>query len=290
MLRRGFVGLLTCACLAFLAGCQSSPVVGGQPRAKMMPQVISLSPSTTELTSKFDVNQNLIGRTANCNFPTTTISSAEVVMDGTAPDYEKIAALKPDVVIYDKSLFSESEISKIDQLGIKTVAWDPLTFEDYRRQIFTMASAIGGEMTTSEYIDSIFRGFAQARGVLAEKGIEKPGMMFLIGQPGSYLAPGSESFWADILRQCGVNPVGPAGKAFAPINVEAIIQADPQVIFTSSGVGTKILGDPRLQSVAAVKNKRVYDIDTDVLVRRGSRVEVLVDTIGVAIGKLRAQN
>lgn len=290
MLRRGFIGLLTCACLAFLAGCQSGPVVGGQPRAKDMPQVISLSPSTTELTSKFDVNRNLIGRTANCNFPPTTIASAEVVMDGTAPDYEKIAALKPDVVIYDKSLFSESEIGKIDQLGIKTVAWDPLTFEDYRRQLFTMASAIGGEMTTSEYIDSIFRGFAQARGVLSEKGIEKPGMMFLIGQPGSYLAPGSESFWADILRQCGAEPVGASGKAFAPINVEAIIQANPQVIFTSKGVGAKVLADPRLQSVAAVKNRRVYDVETDVLVRRGARVEMLVDSIGVAIGKLRAQN
>lgn len=112
----------------------------------------------------------------------------------------------------------------------------------------------------------------------------------LIGQPGSYLAPGTDSFWADILRQCGVNPLGPKAKAFAPINVEAIVQADPQVIFTSTGVGAKVLGDPRLQTVAAVKNKRVYEIETDVLVRRGARIDMLVDSIGVAIGKLRAQN
>lgn len=290
MLRRGALGLLTFISLAVLAGCQSGPVIGGQPRATAAPTVVSLSPSTTELTSKFDLNRTLIGRSSSCNFPPTSIDSAEIVMEGTVPDYEKIAALKPDVVIYDKSLFSENEVGKIDQLGIKTVSWDPLTFEDYRKQLFTMASAIGGEMTTSEYIDSVFRGFAQARGVLSEKGISNPGMMMLIGQPGSYLAPGTDSFWADILRQCGVNPLGPKAKAFAPINVEAIVQADPQVIFTSTGVGAKVLGDPRLQTVAAVKNKRVYEIETDVLVRRGARIDMLVDSIGVAIGKLRAQN
>lgn len=290
MLRRGFFGLASIVGLAVLAGCQSGPVVGGQPRETAMPQVVSLSPSTTELTSKFDVNRNLIGRSANCNFPQATIASAEVVMEGTTPDYEKIAELKPNVVIYDKSLFSENEISKIDQLGIKTVAWDPLTFDDYRKQLFTMSSAIGGEMTTSEYIDSVYRGFSLCRGVLSEKGITNPVMMVLIGQPGSYLAPGTESFWADILRQCGASPAGPAAKAFAPINVEAIIQANPQVIFTSTGVGTKILSDPRLQSVSAVKTKRVYDVETDVLVRRGARVEMFVDSISVAIGKLQAQN
>lgn len=290
MLRRGVLGLLTCVSLAVLAGCQSGPVIGGQPRATASPQVVSLSPSTTELISKFDVNRNFIGRSANCNFPPTTIDSAEIVMEGTVPDYEKIAALKPNVVIYDKSLFSESEIGKIDQLGIKTVAWDPLTFEEYRKQIFTMASEIGGEMTTSEYIDAVYRGFAQSRGVLSEKGINNPTLMVLIGQPGSYLAPGTESFWADILRQCGANPAGPAAKAFAPINVEAIIQANPQIIFTSTGVGTKVLGDPRLKGVTAVKNKRVYEIETDILVRRGARIDMLVDSIGVAIGKLQAQN
>ncbi len=290
MLRRGVLGLLTCFSLAVLAGCQSGPVIGGQPRASAAPQVVSLSPSTTELSSKFDLNRTLIGRTAACNFPPSTISSAEIVMEGTVPDYEKIAALKPDVVFYDKSLFSENEISKIDQLGIKTIAWDPLTFEDYRKQIFTMSSAVGGEMTTSEYIDSIYRGFAQSRGVLSEKGIDQPGMMIMIGQPGSYMAPGTESFWADILKQCGAKPLGPNSKAFSPINVEAVIQANPQVIFTSTGAGAKILTDPRLQSVDAVKAKRVYEIETDVLVRRGGRIEMLVDSIGVAVGKLRAQN
>lgn len=251
--------------------------------------MVSLSPATTELTSKFDVGMGIAGKTANCNFPPAGNQTAQIVMSGTSPDYEKIAEIKPDFVLYDKSLFSESEISKIDQMGFKTLPWDPKTFEEYRVGLFTMASAIGGEMTTSEYIDTIYRGFGQAKGVLKEKGLVEPPMTFLIGEPGAYLAPGTSSFWADIAKNCGLKLVGPDAGAFAPFNVEAIIQAAPQFILTSEGVGAKVLADPRLQGIPAVKSRRVFDVNPDILVRRGARVESLVDSINIAIGKLPAQ-
>lgn len=289
MLRRSSLGLLAGVALALLAGCSSGPVIGGKPRVPATMKVVSLSPATTELTSKFDLGMGVVGKTANCNYPPTLNSTAQIVMSGTAPDYEKIASIKPDIVIYDKTLFSENEIAKIDQMGFKTLAWDPKTFEEYRTQLFVMASEIGGEMTTSEYIDSIYRGFAQAKGVLKEKGIVDPPMMILIGEPGSYMAPGTKSFWADLAADCGTKLVGPDAAAYAPVNVELIIKEAPQFILTSEGVGAKVLADPRLQGVPAVKSKRVFDINPDVLVRRGIRVDSLIDSFNVAIGKLPTQ-
>ncbi len=290
MLRRSSFGILAVAALmAGLVGCSSGPVIGGKPRTPAAPKVVSLSPSTTELTSKFELAQGLAGKTVNCNFPPSGNQTAQIVMSGTSPDYEKIAEIKPDFVVYDKSLFSENEISKIEQLGTKALAWDPKTFEEYRTQMFVISSAIGGEMTTSEYVDNIYRGFAQAKGVLREKGIADTPMMILIGEPGAYLAPGSSSFWADIVKNCGAKLAGPDAGAYAPINVEAIIQAAPQFILTSESVGAKFLADPRLQGVPAVKAKRVFDINSDILVRRGARIENLVDSINIAIGKLPAQ-
>lgn len=289
MLRRSSLGILAAALLAVMAGCDSGPVIGGKPRDPAQAKVVSLSPATTELTSKFDVGMGIAGKTANCNFPPSGNQTAQIVMSGTSPDYEKIAEIKPDFVLYDKSLFSENEISKIDQMGFKTLPWDPKTFEEYRTQLFTLSSAIGGEMTTSEYIDTVYRGFGQAKGVLKEKGLTEPPMMFLIGEPGAYLAPGTSSFWADIAKSCGLKMAGPDAAAYAPINVEAIIQAAPQFILTSDGVGAKVLKDPRLQGIPAVKNKRVFDMNPDILVRRGARIDTLVDSINVAIGKLPAQ-
>lgn len=289
MLRRSSFGLLAAVLLAAVAGCDSGPAIGGKPRNPPFSKVVSLSPATTELASKFDLGMGVAGKTANCNFPPSGNQTAQIVMSGTTPDYEKIAEIQPGFVLYDKSLFSENEISKIDQMGFKTIPWDPKTFEEYRTQLFSMASAIGGEMTTSEYIDTIYRGFGQAKGVLKEKGLTEPPMMILIGEPGAYLAPGTSSFWADIAKNCGLKLAGPDAGAYAPINVEAIIQAAPEFLLTSEGVGAKALADPRLQGVPAIKNKRVFDINPDILVRRGARIDNLVESINVAIGKLPAQ-
>lgn len=286
MLRRSSLGLLAGVALALMAGCSSGPVIGGKPRVPAALKVVSLSPATTELTTKFDLGMGVVGKTSACNYPPTMNSTAQIVMSGTTPDYEKIAEIKPDIVIYDKTLFSENEIAKIDQMGFKTMAWDPKSFEEYRTQMFVMASAIGGEMTSSEYIDSIYRGFSQAKGALKDKGVVDPPMMILIGQPGSYLAPGTKSFWADLATNCGVKMVGPDSAAYAPVNVELIIQSAPQFILTAEGVGAKVLSDPRLQGVPAVKTKQVYDINPDILVRRGVRVDSLIDSFNVAIGKL----
>jgi ABC-type Fe3+-hydroxamate transport system substrate-binding protein len=51
---------------------------------------------------------------------------------------------------------------------------------------------------------------------------------------------------------------------------------DPGVIY-SDGNAQSIYADPRLQSVSAVKNMRVYDVDAKTIVRVGDQLKALVE-------------
>lgn len=283
MTRRALLPLLA-ASLLVGAGCQpSGPLVGGSPLAVRDAKVVSLSPSTTEIITKTGLNNQLIGRSANCNWP-LNLASVSVVMTGTAPDYEKIVGLKPNLVVYDEALFSQAEIQKIKDLGIETLGWNPNSLKEYENQAWQIVNVMGGVMMTSEYIDGIHRYIQSGEAGLEEKGLSDVRVAVVVGRD-NYLLAGTESLWADLLAQMGAKVIGPKGTSYAPMNVEAIIQGNPEVIF-AAGTGEQILKDPRLRTVKAVAGRQVYNIDADVLLRRGGRLDQLTEAFSVGLNKV----
>src|SRR5688572_17311240 len=107
------------AVLSVTAGCKRSlQQVGGTAPAKQYATVVSISPSATELLSSKVTNVTLLGRTAQCNWPSTNAKVA-VVMKGVKPNYEQIVQHKPEVVVYDDQLFPDhADIAKFKELGI----------------------------------------------------------------------------------------------------------------------------------------------------------------------------
>src|SRR5271165_637676 len=81
-------------------------------RPKSYHHVISLSPSTSELIGQYGSYNDMVGHSAADNFPTYAAGHGEIVVT-TKPLYEKIAALKPDLILYDSALFSDQEIAQV---------------------------------------------------------------------------------------------------------------------------------------------------------------------------------
>jgi iron complex transport system substrate-binding protein len=281
---RVWIPLLLASLLAG-TGCQAPQPIGGKPREIASPRIVSISPSATEMLSKAGIYNTLAGRSANCNFP-MNFSKVPVVMNGTTPDYEKIAGLKAQVLLYDGALYGDSQVSKFKDMGMQLVKWDPNTLKEYERDSFTLANAVGGEMMMSEYMDGIYRAVAEARGSLEQQGLTGARIAILIGRPGQYLAPGTKSLWGDLTERVGGKLVGGDSSRFEPISLEELVKANPQVIISAGG-GKAIYADPALKSVEAIQKKRVYDIEEDVLLRRGARIDQLVEAIGTGLAKVK---
>lgn len=300
----------SCLAAVVLVGCQpTGPVMGGTP-GPAHNKIVSLSPSTTELVARHGSINNLKGRTSACDFP-SFVDRVPVVAT-TKPDFEKIAEIQPDLVVLDADLYNEQDMARIQQLGATNVfVFESHTVNGFVEELRQLARYIGGETNMSKYVDQIVAASETARAKNLGGTVK---VMAMMGEPGRYLVAGTDSFLADVIRVAGGTPVGPSGKIFAPMGAEAIIGANPDVILVAGGAADegmimhdesetpnftqrdandtrfseKILRDPQLQSVTAVRRGLVPSVASDVMLRRGSRVQDLIEAVSTVL--VRAAN
>lgn len=260
----------------FLVGCQRSTVVGGRPPDKFYRVIVSLSPDTTELIGQFGFLSVLKGRTASCNYP-RNVATVPVVCD-VKPHYEKISAMRPDLIVYDDALFSDADKLKLKELGFELMPLKANTLAEFEDFLYRFGAITMSATKYSEYVDRIESARQLA---LANQPDSKPKVAILMGgEGGEYWVDGKQSFRAQIVGIAGGVPVGPESTRFQPANIEALVAMDPDVIIVSGKDQARpLLADPRLKSVSAVRRGTVVGIEPDVLLRTGARVDVLIKTI-----------
>lgn len=280
--------LLFLIVLAFLSGCADKAVkLPGRP--KFYKRVVSLSPGTTELVAINGDSQTLKGRSAACNYPPNIVGAIPVVAS-VKPDYEMIQGLKPDLIVYDKGLYSRQDIDKLKSTGADTFAIDANTVDDFIKQCYEMGSLLGWESRFNDYIQKIV---TEEQTLQAAPFDPKPKVAIVMpGAGGQDYICGSDTFLGDVVRIAGGEMVGPKTSQFVLLNPETLVAANPDVIITNGSKTNSemtvqqvnlILNDPRFKTVNAVKNKRVKPLDSDVLLRRGERVDDLMQGIHDAI-------
>lgn len=282
--RWGFLLFLLMLGALLLAGCQETVPIGGKPRTKRYQKVISLSPSTTEIIGINFGPPIFAGRTEACNYP--TVAKVPIVA-GVKPNYEMIAKIKPDLVVYDKSLYSEADIAKIKQIsGADIFELSADTIDQQLDFMYRLGSSTGTEVGISEYADKVLAARDRARGVAPSP---KPRVAVLMADAGSeYMGAGTGSFQADVVNASGGDPIGPEGNRFVPVNVEMLVSLNPDVIIVS-GDPEVVLKDQRLASTNAIKNKRVARVNPDVLLRAGYRVDQLIRSLSNFFGQQPGQ-
>ncbi|MCB8932788.1 MAG: ABC transporter substrate-binding protein [Fimbriimonadaceae bacterium] len=265
------VALVLLACLLFGCPAEDQGKVYGK-RFIAPKNIASLSPGTTEILARWGPFSFLKGRTSSCNWP-SFINNVPVVLSSTSPDYESLVAKKFDLVVYDPHLFSEAEIQKIKELGIPTYEWDPKTVAQMIEDLYKLGAATGSETKTSQYADKIYNAEQLAKAQMPDPA---PTVALILPSSGSeHMIAGKNSFQADELKASGGDVVGPDADRFVPLDAEALLGWDPQVLIVA-GDAEVLLKDPRLQSLAAVKSGRVYPINPDAALRRGGRVDQFI--------------
>ena len=274
--------VLTALC-SVVVGCSAGPVgVAERKRDKIYDTVVSLSPSTTEYLVTQGGPTYLGGRTASCDRPEAVLH-APIVMSGTTVDEEKIAEIKPDLIMYDKSLFGPDAEAKIEALGIETLVYDATDATTYADFGNRLAAKLSLESANSKHVDNVYRELAAA----AANKTTNPRVTVLLGEPaqGEYWVMGLGGIHAFIIKSCGGAPVGADGKLFQAAKIEKLIEWNPQIIYSDANAQA-VYRDPRLQQVDAVKNQRVYDFDAKTLVRVGGYLDAMIKQFAQDLNKM----
>jgi iron complex transport system substrate-binding protein len=273
--------------LIALLGCQSvSPTLSGvnitddlgrTVQIDTVPQrIISLAPSNTEILYALGLDDKIVGVTTYCNYPEAAKSKPQV-SGFSQVDVEKIVAQQPDLVLAS-DIHKSDVIPALEKLGIKVLAIKPATLEAVLKDIEMAGKITGAGPIAGSLVSSLQKRIQS----ISDKTINlptaaRPRVFYVTWHDPIYTA-GSKTMINDLIEKSGGVNIAADLSGYATISLESVVQRNPQVIVVMSSMGDKntsfdyIKRESRLQATDALKNNRIYVINSDIFGRSTPRI------------------
>jgi iron complex transport system substrate-binding protein len=180
----------------------------------------------------------------------------------TLPSGEILTALGTQVVFVKES-FDNGQAAAMENAGIKAVAIKGQTMEDSFLAVELVAKVLGCEDRGREYITECKRILAFIRERTGDIPAGKRPRVMFTGPKSPFSVGTGDMQEQSILETAGAQNVGAQLKGFwADVSPEQVAAWNPDVIFLGSSLGAysidEFYNNPHLQTVKAVKEKRVY--------------------------------
>ena len=231
-------------------------------RAIVLPRyarrIISLAPSVTEHIHDAGAGKTLVGITSYCDYP-VAVQTLPRVGDFTRPSYERIVALKPDLVVVESGTITRDAAETLSKrLGVPVYV-----------MLSTSFMAIGKHIEAMGAITGIRSGIASAQHRIREtlatvkriQGVSKtqPKVLMVISETPLFVA-GPDGYLGDIIKLAGGQNIIKTG-SFPQVTPEAMMLLDPDIIL----VGADTNGRPYpltgpLRALRAVRENRIQCI------------------------------
>lgn len=242
-------------------------------------RVVSLAPSLTESIYAAGAGEKLVGVTTYCNHPEAA-KSIEKVGDTQTPNIERIVALKPDVVFVSTASQLEAFMATLDQHGIAVYVMDAKSIAEMIDDLRTLGKLLAKEDAAERIANGLIERVAKVEGSFSAS--RKPRVFVQISTEPLFTI-GKDSFLTELIHKAGGESVTkdvPSG--YPKLSKETASAMSPDVIILSDSEDNR---EPNavFKNSPAVKNRRVYRINADIISRPGPR---LVDALEQIAGLL----
>jgi iron complex transport system substrate-binding protein len=263
-------------------------------------RIVSTSPSITESLFALGLGDRVVGVSTYCHYPPAVLHLAKI---GTfiKPDAEKIAQLRPDLVVVQKAKSAQPLPGRLAALGIKYVEVEPGSLAEVYSTIQEIGRATGVPDRAQRLIADIRKRLDAIHA--AASGASRPTVLLIVGRDPGLLsnligvAPGA---YLDELIEIagGRNVLADSKVTYPKISMETVVRTDPEVILDAGAMGTtqndgtkgeKELKQPWLlhRELRAVRNGLVFGLTSEALVVPGPRVVDAVEIISRRIREAR---
>ncbi|HWP31308.1 MAG TPA: helical backbone metal receptor [Fimbriimonadales bacterium] len=254
-------------------GCGEKPAeYGGELPKQVYGRVISLSPSITELMAMLNLEKILIGRTAVDDSPQSIVDIP--IVANPRPDFERIMAIRPDLVLADKHLLNPADEKRLRELNLNLKIIEIDSVEDWKRTVLELGNLFLEQSLASRKVDEVDEAIARAKSDPIEP---KPKVLVAMGGSQPWVA-GTDSFQADVVRNAGGEYVGPKADKFVQVTPEQIIAWNPDIVFVSDDP-SMYYKDKAWSLTEAGKRKRIIGVKANLILRPGARVADLIDSL-----------
>lgn len=243
-------------------------------------RIISLAPANTEIIYAVGAGDRLVGDTTYCNYPEAA-KSVEKIGEFSVINRERIISLSEGpTVIFANPNNGKDTIDYLRNQGLTVVVVNPDSIDSVYTSIAMVGDAVGNRTQADKVIADMKLGIKQIADKLA--GVtSKPTIMHALSVDPFYVS-GSKTFQDELFNLAGATNAFTDVEGWGVVTLEKLLVVDPQIIVTDPGadMGTpgydslrdSFYNEPRLSTLSAVKNNKVYVMDADIFDRGGLRV------------------
>jgi iron complex transport system substrate-binding protein len=242
-------------------------------------RIVSLSPDVTEMLYGIGAFSRVV---AVSNYDTYPPQVANLPHIGQLhnPDFEKLTALRPDLVILNEVQAQFFE-DTLNQLGFRVLKISNRSIAEVYTAMTTLGRATGNESDAARLIAATRESLDRTARKTA--GLPKPRVVLTVDRtPGTLrdLYTATEgSYLAELVEIAGGRIALPAAaKGYAKLSKEDLLAANPDVILDFvQGAKGRFAGDPleawqEMPELKAMHDHRIYSVDQDFVPHASQRI------------------
>lgn len=241
-------------------------------------RIISLSPGNTEILFALGLKDKIVGVTTYCDEPPEALEK-EKIGNVTEIDLEKILTLQPDLILAS-SLTPEETIDRLHELNLPVFTLKSETIDQVIEDIAKVSVLSGVELSGSALIKTMKDNLKKITDLTQLIPNQQKPLVFHIIWHDPIWTAGSGTFINEFITFAGGKNVAEDIQGYSTIDFEEILRRNPSIITVIKDHGKNeenqlyqfVTTDNRLRSVTAVKNNRVYLVDSNLVSRPGPRV------------------
>jgi iron complex transport system substrate-binding protein len=239
-------------------------------------RIVSLAPHVTELIYAAGGGDRIVGTVSYSDYPPQAHEIPRVG-DNKALDLERIAALKPDLIVVWRHGNAQKQTDRLRALGMPLFFSEPRKLEGIPDNLEKLGTLMGTEPVANraaadfrQQVDSLRKTYATRAPVTVFYQVWQQPLMTLNGQ----------HMVSDLLALCGGQNLFAKEAPLVPtVSVEAVVAGNPEAMITA-GMGAtrpdKPLADfsmwEKWKQVTAVARNNLFVVDGDLVNRAGPRV------------------
>lgn len=262
------------ACLV-CAGAISAPLSAIDDRGVVVElsrpasRIVAISPHLAELAYAAGAGAQLIAVVRDSDFP-PEVAFLPLIGDAFGIDYERLIALKPDLVLAWGSGNRAVDLQQLADRGIPLFVAEPRHLGDIARHVRAIGALAGSPLIAEAAAVQFERQLDRLRDRYAQSG---PLSVFVEIWPQPLFTVGPQHLISEVLGLCGARNVLrayplPSG----PVPMEAVVSAAPDLIVSVSGIEDSAVR-VRWQEMRSLKAANaIISVDPDLLTRATPRV------------------
>lgn len=239
-------------------------------------RVVSLAPHITELIFAAGGGATLVGAGDYSDFPPAA-THVPRIGDSQALDLERIAALRPDLIVAWADGNPRQQLDQLRALGIPVFLSAPRSLDAIAADL----RALGRLLGTAGIADPAARSFRAALASLRQRYADRPPVkVFYQVWDRPLMTLNGTHVVSDVIRLCGGRNVFASLPALVPtVSTEAVLAADPEAIFAAVPAAMARDGTPAALTMwrawlalTAVARGNLFGLDGDTITRPTPRI------------------